>query len=151
MEFPSCVRNSGPVTFTATSGYSKVCGKGIAYQHLTPDGFAQYLHGPVTLDTYYVDGVSLTYGSPRHHLWTFAAARAVGPDNRAHCPCISTNTTSIAFQPPAFVGSDQQRQLNNFHADDPLWDGAGCGPLSTCCSFNNPPWFYKQLSQPTTS
>ena len=31
--------------------------------------------------------------------------------------------------------------------DDPLWDGAGCGPMSTCCA---PPWFYKQLPQPTT-
>ena len=25
----------------------------------------------------------------------------------------------------------------------------GCGPLNTCCSFNNPPWFMKQL--PTTT
>ena len=33
---------------------------------------------------------------------------------------------------------------------DPLWDGAGCGATSTCCSFNTPPWFYKQLPQPTT-
>ena len=31
-----------------------------------------------------------------------------------------------------------------------MWDGAGCGPLNTCCSFNDPPWFYKQLPQPTT-
>ena len=22
--------------------------------------------------------------------------------------------------------------------------------MSTCCSFNTPPWFYKQLPQPTT-
>ena len=34
--------------------------------------------------------------------------------------------------------------------NDPLWDGAGCGPTSTCCSFNTPPWFYRQLPQPTT-
>ncbi len=33
---------------------------------------------------------------------------------------------------------------------DPLWDGAGCGPLNTCCTFNNPPWFYKELPEPTT-
>ena len=37
-----------------------------------------------------------------------------------------------------------------FYGDNPLWDGAGCGPQSTCCSFNNPPWFYKQLQRPTT-
>ncbi len=33
-----------------------------------------------------------------------------------------------------------------YSSADPLWDGAGCGPLSSCCSFNNPPWFYKQLA-----
>ena len=27
---------------------------------------------------------------------------------------------------------------------------AGCGGTSTCCQFNNPPWFCKQLPQPTT-
>ena len=31
-----------------------------------------------------------------------------------------------------------------FYGDDPLWDGAGCGPQNTCCSFNTPPWFYRQ-------
>ena len=28
-------------------------------------------------------------------------------------------------------------------------DGHGYGPQSTCCSFNYPPWFCKQLPQPT--
>ena len=35
--------------------------------------------------------------------------------------------------------------------DDPLWDGAGCYKAgNTCCSFNNPPWFYKQLPSSAT-
>ena len=34
--------------------------------------------------------------------------------------------------------------------DDPLWDGQECWGTSTCCGFNNPPWFCKQLPQPTT-
>jgi hypothetical protein len=29
-------------------------------------------------------------------------------------------------------------------------DGAGCGAGNACCTFNTPPWFYKQLSHPTT-
>ena len=33
---------------------------------------------------------------------------------------------------------------------DPLWDGKGCGPTNTCCSFNNPPWFIKNLHSSTT-
>ena len=36
------------------------------------------------------------------------------------------------------------------YSNDPLWDGDGCTAPNPCCSFNNPPWFYKQLPQPTT-
>ena len=32
-----------------------------------------------------------------------------------------------------------------FYADDPLWHGGGCCPTSTCCTFNDPPRFCKQL------
>ena len=60
--------------------------------------------------------------------------------------------------PPLFVGNDYfcDTAIDTgisggvFYNDDPLWDGAGCGPQSTCCSFNSPPWFYKQLPQTTT-
>ena len=29
------------------------------------------------------------------------------------------------------------------------WDGHGFGPRSNCCRFNSPPWFCRQLPQPT--
>ncbi len=58
---------------------------------------------------------------------------------------------------PPFVGNDyfcdtaSENQFQyRFYGDDPLWDGAGCGPLNTCCTFNNPPWFYKELPESTT-
>ena len=76
----------------------------------------------------------------------------------SNCPCINTNQAAQATPPPAFVGTDyfcdtgsEERRQPIFYGDDPLWDGAGCGPLNTCCSFNTPPWFYKQLPQSTTS
>ena len=103
--------------------------------------------------------ISLTLGNPRRHLWTFAAALdEVGSfSSRYNCPCTKISDASGASQPPAFVGNDYfcdtasiTRYQTIFYADDPLWDGAGCGPQNTCCSFNNPPWFYKQLSQPAT-
>ena len=37
-----------------------------------------------------------------------------------------------------------------FYPNDPLWDGQGCGRLNTCCSFNSPPWFMKELSSSTS-
>ena len=33
---------------------------------------------------------------------------------------------------------------------DPLWDSDGCGPTSRCCTWNNPPWFCRELPEPTT-
>ena len=38
---------------------------------------------------------------------------------------------------------------NHFYSENPLWDGQGCGPYNSCCQFNNPPWFCKQLLKPT--
>ena len=37
-----------------------------------------------------------------------------------------------------------------FYPDDPLWDGEDCSSSSSCCSFNNPPYFTKQLPSPTS-
>ena len=145
------------VTFPVTSGYSEVCGKIIGYQVGTPDTFDAT--GSRSIDSNYVDGVSLTHGNPRQHIWTFAAGLhedASRPD--LNCPCTHTPTASQATPPPAFVGEDyfcdtgsaERYQFLRFYDEDPLWDGAGCGPLNTCCSFNNPPWFHKQLPQHTT-
>ena len=74
-----------------------------------------------------------------------------------HVPSVHVLTYIQQTPPPEFVGNDyfcdtgsSDFNSNIFYSDDPLWDGAGCGPQSTCCSFNNPPWFYKQLPQPTT-
>ena len=36
-----------------------------------------------------------------------------------------------------------------YYADDPLWEGQGCGGNSTCCEFNTPPWFVTSLPRPT--
>ena len=49
--------------------YSRVCGKIIGYQQESPDAFHG---GQTTIDSHYVDGISLTHGnSPRKHIWTF--------------------------------------------------------------------------------
>ena len=127
------------------------CGKIKAYQYGSPDSFGNSGRGSnPSINTYYVDGISLTLGNPRRHLWTFAAALdKVGSfSSRFNCPCTNNRDASRASQPPAFVGNDDTASITRyqtiFYADDPLWDGAGCGPQNTCCSFN------KQLSQPAT-
>ena len=140
--------------------YSRVCGRVIGYQDNTPDAFEAYATGAATsIDSYYVGGASLTHGqSPRQHIWTFACAidevESHNKDNS--CPCIKPEE---AFNSaiPSFVGQDYFCDTGArssfqfiFYPDDPLWDGQGCEGTSTCCEFNNPPWFCKQLPQSTT-
>ena len=141
--------------------YSHVCGLVIGYQDGSPDAFGRYFASRETaIDSIYVDGVSLTHGqSPRKHIWTFVGAlQETGPDiNRISlCPCTQLDVPYIGTI-PSIVGQDYfcdtgSRSVwsNIFYPDDPLWDGHGCGSNSTCCEFNNPPWFCKQLPQPTT-
>ncbi|XP_065883942.1 uncharacterized protein [Dysidea avara] len=51
-----------------STSYSEVCGKIIGYQKGSMDSFYPSMEGLVT----YVDGISITLGSPRKHLWTYA-------------------------------------------------------------------------------
>jgi cell division protein FtsB len=137
--------------FTASHGieYSQVCGRIKGYQFGSTDGFT----GSGCIDCPYVDGVSITHGrQSRRHIWTFSAAL-----QETDCGCYRDDQGSRRTNtPPSFVASDYFCDAGSqdyagliFYADNPLWDGAGCGPQSSCCSFNDPPWFYKQLPQPT--
>ena len=138
--------------------YQKVCGKVIGYQEGSTDAFAHRIS--TSIDGNYIDGVSLTHGhNPRHHIWTFAAAvdeSGTHPVAAVFCPCIHSSGSAASI--PSFVGSSyfcdtgtrSRYQSNTLYSDDPLWDGAGCGGSSTCCSFNSPPWFMKQLSSSTS-
>ena len=76
------------------------------------------------------------------------------------CPCTDVNE-QYNIGVPSFIGNEYfcetgvppGQRFDNFvfYADYPLWDGQGCGPTNTCeCTFNNPPWFCKQLPQSTT-
>ena len=146
---------AGVTYSTGSVQYDQVCGRIISYQFGSPDAFGG---SGSSIDTYYVDGVSVTCGSPRQHIWTFAAG--VDEQTRYYgstCPCVtgSTNGNNI----PSFVGQNYfcESGLTMWNGNhilfpdgDPLWDGQGCGPSSSCCTFNSPPWFNVQLPSPTT-
>ena len=125
--------------------YSNVVGRVVGYQFGSVDAFVD--DTSQTIDGTYLDGVSITHGMPRDHIWSFTSEHT---DN-ALCPCSTTNTA------PSFVEEDYFCESGNtgpswtyvFYEDDPLWDGQGCG-TSSCCTYNNPPWFCKQLPQATT-
>ena len=131
--------------------HTRVCGQIIGYQQKSPDAFWPYYNNPnLTIDDIYVDGISLTHGcNPRKHIWT-----SIGYYNI--CPCTNIHNPATIPIPP-YVGNDyfcdtasaSSYQLR-FYPNDPLWDGQGCGRLNTCCSFNNPPWFMKELPSSTS-
>lgn len=79
--------------------------------------------------------------------------------------CILNNPTVLVptwelLIVPSFIGNnyfcdtgnygDDNSPRNTYYTEHPLWDDEGCGSQSVCCSLNSPPWFYKQLSQPST-
>ena len=144
---------------TGGNSYSQVCGRVIGYQYCTTDGFF-----PLNshIESFYLDGVSVTHGSsPRQHVWSFAAGFGE-PDTTSGCPC-STTPNAATGTVPSFVGSDyfcDTAYAINPHScvtittdlpvAHPLWDGGGCGPTGGCCDNNDPPWFCKTLPQPTT-
>lgn len=129
-------------TVYSTGGrqYGKVCGRVIGYRIGTPDQFRS--HGTITsADQNYVDGVSVTHGNPRNHIWTFAA----GIRNQNDCPCSTRTSSQIQ---PSFVGNDYFC-VPKSSTDIPLWDGQPC-TTSLCCSFNSPPWFSVTLPTATS-
>ena len=135
--------------------YSQVCGKVTGYQYATSDAF----HGGGNINSPYVEGVSITYGSPRTHVWTFAAGarQNYNQGNYAYynCPCSTGSLQTV----PSFVGSNYYCESGNpnqgiggvLYTADPLWDGQGCGSLEqACCTVPGMPWFYRNFSTAIT-
>jgi hypothetical protein len=91
--------------------YARVCGKIIAYQYHHTDAFGDFhRQGSLTIDSNYVDGVSLTHGrNPRQHIWTFAAAideTGVVREGEAACPCSHPSLNNSIHLSPPFIGQD---------------------------------------------
>ena len=125
--------------------YTAVCGRAIGYQFFSPDGI-DAVKTTKTINHPYVDGLSITYDSPRRHLWTYAAGHT------RRCLCQPNNHAS---QPPSFVGQhyycDGRAYANRWYTDDPLWDKNGCPTGDTCCDPPNLPWFHRTLDTPTSA
>ena len=136
--------------------YSQVCERAIAYRWGNNIAFYPFHSEQQAIDGPYVDGLSLTHGSPRTHIWTFASGLFNGSSGNSHpnfrCPCDPGNT----YGSPPFVGDDyfceSVARMDNlgalFYPDNALWDGQDL--LNPCYGLNNPPWFNKTLPAPTT-
>ena len=126
--------------------YNKVCGQVRGYQYASIQAF----EGPEDINSNYVEGISITHGSPRKHLWTYAVG--ISDDRNFpnwNCPCAKFPGPS----PPSFVGNHYYCESGNTGTyeyqfyDEPLWDGEGCGAGNNCCAQSGMPWFCRALPQ----
>ena len=137
--------------------YYKVCGQLRGYQYNSPVAFNRLSIG---IDSYYVNGVSITYGqNPRTHIWTYACGLRediVGASTG--CPC-NTGYSGSENVATSFVGNHYYCESglnpgkvwsNILYANDPLWDGKNCNSSeASCCTNSKMPWFYRVLDDIT--
>ena len=143
----SCISTTYP---SKGISYSQVCGKVIGYQFGTPDGSNDNDYG---INEIYIDGISLTHGNPRSHIWSFIGGYQESVSN-SYCPCGIVNPRNA----PSIVGNDYFCESgasypvqNKLYTNDPLWDGKGCGSIEEpCCWVPGLPWFHKTLRYTTT-
>ena len=146
--------SGGPVcislNFSTGGEYTNICGRVRGYQYYYTVAF--YHHGQryQTIDTNYVDGISITKGSPRQHLWTYASGLSERHlDAYFACPCARSNYDSSWI--PEFVGNNYycesgfvDNYANRVVWEDPLWDGQGCfASNNNCCDRYS--WFHRQV------
>ena len=133
--------------------YRHVCGRAAGYQHYAPGAFSS---SSASIDGAFFDGLSIMYGNPRRHIWTYTAGYADSLNSVSiYCPCNSGST----FPVPSYVGSNYYCESGNnvpicknmLFSNDVLWDGQQCGGLELpCCTHPNMPWFIKPLNENTT-
>ena len=139
--------------------YSQICGRVVGYQYGSTDGLRalEISHYRYNINNLYVDGVSITRGSPRQHVWTLVSGSSdTDMESREICPC------SGSFPLQSFIGSHYFCESGNhktskyvkfiLHTSDPLWDGKGCGSNEgQCCLAPGLPWFHRDYGNSTTT
>ena len=152
---PSC-SSSGKYPSNGIS-YSQICGRVVGYQYGSTD--ASYPDNGLyinDINSYYVDGISITHGSPRQHVWTLMSGLLQSYYHHANCPCNTPPGSTEYVQ--SFIGSNyfcESGNPNSFvssklYTSDPLWDGQGCGAQEgVCCSAPGLPWFHRDYGNVT--
>jgi dynein heavy chain len=127
--------------FPISHQYSRVCGRVIGIQIASPDAFHPT---EININGNYIDGVSITHGSPRHHIWSYMLVLSVRIlQTLMH---VHVFTPMHVAQPQSFVGSNYYCESGNPTLDwdrvfpnDKLWDGEQCSHEGTCCTGTNTP------------
>ena len=134
--------------------YTQVCGRITGYQYASPDAGNHYSYIPTQGDEInepYLDGVSITYGDPRMHIWSFyGGLYATTCCNTQH----ANNSESLGFignNSFCDTGNPTNLPWTNIHfTEHPLWDGINnCVSSTTCCAPQPGPWLYTTIPLPS--
>ena len=102
------------------------------------------------MNDHYVEGVSITLGSPHKHLWTYAVGLNDNDTDPSHtCPC----SVNRGPAPSSFVGNHYYCEsgatftsaIEIYYTDDPLWHCSGCSENKNCCTNIDQPWFFHEF------
>lgn len=134
--------------YSTNFSYSQVCGRVKSYQIGRTTAFYPYTLSQ-NFNSSYLDGVSITRGTPKEHIWSFASGFFSISNTEFLCPCINNNLDVI----PSFVGdnyfcdsgTNEEAAFREFYGDNPLWDGAGCEAGNGCCARG--PYFFANLTK----
>ena len=142
---------------TNGTSYQNVCGIARGYQKGITSAFYYSTTVSISIEFPYVAGLSITYGNPRQHIWTYATGRfdyltQNNSETRFICPCANGGGQSGTLS-PSYVGTNYYCESgtdnwvtgNEYYLTDALWDGTGC-INSTCCDNPKQPWFFRQLN-----
>ena len=128
--------------------YTQICGRITAYQF----GDTDPIDGVNNINANYLEGVSITRGSPRQHVWSFLAGLTEGSTNR--CPCATGSSVTVR----SFMGNNYFCESGNpnsgwsrtLYTADPLWDGQNCrSNEAPCC--NGLPWFHRDYGSTSST
>ena len=147
------------VTYPAGGSYTNICGQVRGYQFSSPNAFTGA--SGHSINDAYVDGISVTRGNPRKHVWTYTSYfhEQFTDSNYDGCLCQQSKSSSSYYSRVfSFVGQDYYCETafangtgtDRIAWENPLWDGAGstCGNEGRCCATFG--WFHKTVS-PSTS
>ena len=134
--------------------YIRVCGRVTGYQYASPGASNHFLYNPTpgnAINENYLDGVSITHGFPRQHIWSFYG----GVFTETCCnPTHLSNMESLGFignNSFCDTGNPKNLPVNGaLFTYHPLWEGdTRCVSSPTCCSPSSGPWFYATLNVPS--
>jgi hypothetical protein len=134
--------NLWPTEVEVPGAFREVRGRVEGLQFFSTDAFN--VRHPGRIDGAYVEGLSITIGKPRTHIWTYAVGLMNLESRGGNCPCAGGNPAPTLVGEDYFCasGNDTDTWDRLWYTDLPLWDGgtdASCNPLPTGS------YFYRDL------